>query len=1474
MSALGSLVVKLALEHAEYTQGIDKSSQQALKFAQNAQRSFDQASSSVKDFMKGAVAQAAAAVGAMVAVNESFARSLEFSKSIAQISTQIDGSIDDLNRLEAAARSMSAQYGTLPVDQSRAFYEIISSGTSDVTKATELLSAANKLAIGGNTDLATSVDGLTNIMNSYSGKVEGVDAVSDALFVGMKAGKATMEELSSGLGKVTPIAATLNVSFDELVATVAALSLQGISTGESITGVRAILASIAKPTKEAEDLASGLGLQFDSAGLQAKGFAGFLEDVSHKTGGNVDKLALLFGGVEALIPIMALSGQAGKDFSQIMGDMGSKAGSTQDAFEKMAASPGFKIDQLMASINNIAITLGDSLASVLAPAAEKASRAINQLFGVNKNLSEIDKQKQKIKEFQSELESLNNRKHIPLIGDWIFDKPQADLLEQRIEDGIADLKKLEAAQVEDGGIKKTIDFSLNMPKVQDAATRSIKQTADASRQFIERLQQEAAQVGKTTLEIRKMEAAKLGLSKQADPLIDKIDQETRAEKELQDQLSRVKSITDSVATEQEIYNAKLAELETLKPHLGLETYERALKRLKGETTGTVSVTRTTTDEVSQLWMQAGRNIQSILSNSIFDFFSDGLDGMWRNAKSAIGRILSEFAALKLAQGIGLSSMFAIPGSAMASGGTGGTGIGASSFDIASLSMNAVGLVKSGFGLNSLIGGGMSAIGGSGLLGSFGAGMSGGSAAASFIAAESATAGAGLAAGMGSAFAAAAGPLMIAAAATAGLKALAGDKRLGGGFGNVMNTIGDIPIIGDLLPVIPLINGLFGRGPLKQKGTTLSGSVGSEGFTSGSMQTDFVAKGGLFRSDKNDFARVDAVTGAVSTDNDKLQSFADQLAKSSKDIIGLINDTTTQVSTSLRMVGRDLGLSVDSIDSFSRSIELVSEKGKLLTDEQIASEISAITDELARGLIPEVDSLSKRGESAIQTVNRLGIEFNAIVDSAVVILDKTIAESKKLVQSISFEDRTEFVDAAGGVDALSQKVSFFAQNFLTEAERLAPAQEKVTEELNRLGLSSTLTRDQFRDLVQSYGQVNGITEDTLQALLNLAPAFVSVTKAAEDATETAKQQASVALNDAFSVLQKSVDAERKKITDDYNDALKAVNDRIQHVSDSIGKLKTLSDALKSTVDALRPMSRQQAKDQIQQAIDAARSGKALPDAKDLQQALGVLGNKSTSGFTSSFEFAREQAKTANLIGELGGLTDSQLTVEERSLSALEAQRDRLDQGFRDEIGRLDTLLEQGKAQIDSINGLNTSVVSLIDALGQLNLRLLQGGGSGVIDPTTGGAPVGGTNEERGQLINQFINAPGRTPEEIYAASVKYGVTAEELDSQSKFSLKEINDWIDSKGLKRLTGVPGFASGGMHRGGLRIVGERGPELESTGPSRITSNSDLKSIVNNDGVVKAISELQAEISEVKTSNNKVRKILDAVTQGGSYLRVKNIL
>ena len=63
------------------------------------------------------------------------------------------------------------------------------------------------------------------------------------------------------------------------------------------------------------------------------------------------------------------------------------------------------------------------------------------------------------------------------------------------------------------------------------------------------------------------------------------------------------------------------------------------------------------------------------------------------------------------------------------------------------------------------------------------------------------------------------------------------------------------------------------------------------------------------------------------------------------------------------------------------------------------------------------------------------------------------------------------------------------------------------------------------------------------------------------------------------------------------------------------------------------------------------------------------------------------------------------------------------------------------------------------------------------------------------------------------------------------LTEDIDWSDmfggdsSSDSSWFDGADWFANGGTHKGGLRVVGERGPELEFTGPSTILSNSDSK-------------------------------------------------
>ena len=62
--------------------------------------------------------------------------------------------------------------------------------------------------------------------------------------------------------------------------------------------------------------------------------------------------------------------------------------------------------------------------------------------------------------------------------------------------------------------------------------------------------------------------------------------------------------------------------------------------------------------------------------------------------------------------------------------------------------------------------------------------------------------------------------------------------------------------------------------------------------------------------------------------------------------------------------------------------------------------------------------------------------------------------------------------------------------------------------------------------------------------------------------------------------------------------------------------------------------------------------------------------------------------------------------------------------------------------------------------------------------------------------------------------------------------------------------------MHQGGLRIVGEEGPELEATGPSRIYTKKDTASMLSggSESVVVELRSLRREVSELKAEQRKV--------------------
>jgi len=89
------------------------------------------------------------------------------------------------------------------------------------------------------------------------------------------------------------------------------------------------------------------------------------------------------------------------------------------------------------------------------------------------------------------------------------------------------------------------------------------------------------------------------------------------------------------------------------------------------------------------------------------------------------------------------------------------------------------------------------------------------------------------------------------------------------------------------------------------------------------------------------------------------------------------------------------------------------------------------------------------------------------------------------------------------------------------------------------------------------------------------------------------------------------------------------------------------------------------------------------------------------------------------------------------------------------------------------------------------------------------------------------------------------------SGDDLSIFSINDALQNL-RNRITnagGVPEFADGGMHTGGMRIVGERGPELEMTGASRIMSNSDTRDLLGSDDMIAELRELRGEVASLRS-------------------------
>lgn len=157
--------------------------------------------------------------------------------------------------------------------------------------------------------------------------------------------------------------------------------------------------------------------------------------------------------------------------------------------------------------------------------------------------------------------------------------------------------------------------------------------------------------------------------------------------------------------------------------------------------------------------------------------------------------------------------------------------------------------------------------------------------------------------------------------------------------------------------------------------------------------------------------------------------------------------------------------------------------------------NALANQIGTQLLPAIVLFQREGENLQQTAQRLTDTFKGTND----LLTATGISSAAAFGGFGLESaaaRESLVAASGGLSAFNTNAQGFISNFLTPAEKLAPAADAVARTFEKLGIVGVGTNAQFAQLVKE--QLALGNTDVVAQLLSVSSAFDSLTKAAATA----------------------------------------------------------------------------------------------------------------------------------------------------------------------------------------------------------------------------------------------------------------------------------------------------------------------------------------------------------------------------------------
>lgn len=315
-------------------------------------------------------------------VSQSAQVAMQFETSMAKIRGLVGVAGKQVEIFGEQVKNLAPQVGKGPLELAEALYFITSSGFEGA-QAMDVLAASAKAASAGLGQTEVVADAVTSVMSAYGSGTYTATQATDILTASVREGKAEADKFAPALGKILPVAAAFGLSYEDIGASIAALTRSGAEAGTSAIYLRQVLSTLLDPSKKAAQELESIGL---SAGtlrerIQGGDLLGALVDLETGFNGNVESMAKVFGNVRALTAVFSLLGPNLESNRQIFASINGTAGDTAAAFAEIEKTAGYKIKAAMAQLQASMITMGEAMLPLISAVA-KIGQVFAKFFGI------------------------------------------------------------------------------------------------------------------------------------------------------------------------------------------------------------------------------------------------------------------------------------------------------------------------------------------------------------------------------------------------------------------------------------------------------------------------------------------------------------------------------------------------------------------------------------------------------------------------------------------------------------------------------------------------------------------------------------------------------------------------------------------------------------------------------------------------------------------------------------------------------------------------------------------------------------------------------------------------------------------------------------------------------------------------------------------------------------------------------------